>query len=144
MTMKWHHSSLAVSSIDTASYFYQEVFGFKEMFRVKDMKKEIASITGVRNLRCDLVQLGHPQSQHVLELIAFHSDSIGRTASKPIQIGTGHISFVVDNLEKALETVKHHGGEVLGAITEFSEGKSVYCREPAGSFIELEELYDNR
>jgi predicted enzyme related to lactoylglutathione lyase len=140
MNIKWHHSSLAVSSVDTASYFYQEVFGFKEIFRVKDMKKEIASITGVKNLRCDLVQLEHPQSQHVLELIAFHSDIIGRTITKPIQVGTGHISFVVDDLEKAIETVKQHGAEILGDITEFSEGKSIYCREPAGSFIELEEL----
>jgi predicted enzyme related to lactoylglutathione lyase len=140
MNIKWHHSSLAVSSIDTASYFYQEVFGFKEIFRVKDMKKEIVCITGVKNLRCDLVQLEHPQSQHVLELIAFHSNSVDITITKPIRVGTGHISFIVDNLESAITKVKQNGGELLGEITEFSEGKSVYCKEPAGSFIELEEL----
>jgi predicted enzyme related to lactoylglutathione lyase len=140
MNIKWHHSSLAVSSIDTASYFYQEVFSFKEIFRVKDMKKEIASITGVKNLKCDLVQLEHPQSQHILELIAFHSESTFREILKPIQVGTGHISFIVEDLAEAIATVTQHGAELLGDITEFSEGKSVYCREPAGSFIELEEL----
>jgi predicted enzyme related to lactoylglutathione lyase len=140
MNIKWHHSSLTVLNVDTASYFYQEVFGFKEVFRVKDMKKEIASITGVKNLRCDLVQLKHPKSQHVLELIAFHSDSVALTIPKPVRAGMGHVSFIVDHLESAITKVKQNGGELLGDITEFSEGKSVYCREPAGSFIELEEL----
>jgi catechol 2,3-dioxygenase-like lactoylglutathione lyase family enzyme len=143
MNIKWHHSSLAVSSLDLASHFYQEVFGFKETFRVKDMKKEIASITGVKNLRCDLAQLEHPHSQHVLELIAFHSDTILREIPKPIQVGSGHISFIVDDLESAVELVKKYGAEVLGNVTNFSEGKSVYCREPAGSFIELEELTES-
>jgi predicted enzyme related to lactoylglutathione lyase len=142
MNIRWHHSSLAVSSIDMASHFYQQVFGFKETFRVRDMKKEIASITGVRSLKCDLVQLEHPQSQHVLELITFHSDIAWREILRPIQVGSGHISFVVDNLENAIDTVRQHGAELLGEITEFSEGKSVYCREPAGSFIELEQLYE--
>lgn len=140
MNIKWHHSSLAVSSLDQASRFYQEVFGFKETFRVKDMKKEIASVAGVKNLRCDLAQLEHPQSPHVLELIAFRGDTNLREIPKPIQVGSGHISFVVDDLEGAVETVKKYGAEVLGSVTMFSEGKSIYCREPAGSFIELEEL----
>jgi predicted enzyme related to lactoylglutathione lyase len=67
-----------------------------------------------------------------------------REIPKPIQIGSGHISFIVDDLEKAMGLVKQYGAEILGDVTEFSEGKSVYCREPAGSFIELEELTENK
>jgi catechol 2,3-dioxygenase-like lactoylglutathione lyase family enzyme len=138
--MKWHHSSLAVRDVKVSGHFYKNVFGFREIFSVDNMQKEIASITGVEKLRCDLVQLGHADTSHVLELIAFHNES--ELPKHPIQTGMAHLSFIVPSLEAALEHIKQHDGHVLGEVTVFSEGKAVYVREPGGSFIELEEMFE--
>ena len=50
------------------------------------------------------------------------------------------MAFAVEDLEAALAAVEALGAARLGGITEFSEGRSVYCREPAGSFFEMEEF----
>jgi predicted enzyme related to lactoylglutathione lyase len=49
------------------------------------------------------------------------------------------VAFSVANLERALAAVEHAGGEILGTVTAFESGPSVYLREPSGSFLELSE-----
>ena len=102
------------------------------------MAAQIASMTGVPGLVCDLVQMRSPISGHVLELIAFKGQSGGEV--KPLQPGMAHVAFYVDDLDEALAKVEKLGAVRLGEITQFDEGRSVYVREPAGSFLELEEL----
>ena len=39
-----------------------------------------------------------------------------------------------------LEKIYNLGAIKLGEITKFESGLCVYCKEPAGSFFEMEEL----
>lgn len=145
MLKAWHHSSLTVSDIDLAADFFARAFGFTPSFTVRDMTREIASITGVEGLRCDLMQLAAPTGDHVLELIAFHHASIPRQqdAPQPLRPGQAHVSFIVEDLDAALARVEALGARKLGAITEFSEGCAAYCLAPGGTVLELEELYES-
>jgi len=143
MLKSWHHSSLTVSDIDQSANFFGRAFGFVPNFTVRNMTREIASITGVESLQCDLMQLVAPESDHVLELIAFHHPTVRKEPDtpQPLQIGQAHVGFIVEDLDAALIRVEALGACRLGAVTEFSEGRAAYCREPGGSVLELEELY---
>ena len=134
----WHHTSLAVSDLDLGIEFYRRAFNYDVLFEERGMSHQIARMTGIPGQLCDLAQMRSPVSGHVLELIAF--TGVGEGESKPIRPGAAHIAFYVDDLEEALSKVERLGAVRLGEITEFDEGRSVYCREPAGSFFELEQL----
>ena len=141
--LAWHHSSLAVADLEAAVRFYREAFGFQVAFREDGMSDQIASMTGLAGLTCDLAQLRHPASGHVLELICFHGGSeVAAPDPRPLRPGAAHVAFFVDDLEAALARVEALGARRLGQITRFSDGLSVYCREPAGSFFEIEQPFE--
>lgn len=138
----WHHSSLSVTDVDRAAAFYGQAFGFETVFEARDMTREIADITGIRDLRCDLVQMRAPVGDHVLELIAFTGEAVPPAGAPeaPVRPGAGHICFVVDDLEAALARAQRLGARLLGRVTAFEEGRAAYLIEPAGSVFELEQL----
>lgn len=140
MRFRWHHCSLAVANLAASVAFYKAMFGFEVQFQA-NLDTQIAAITAELGLSCELAQLRQPDSEMVLELITFSNTST-EAANKPICSGSAHISFVVDDLDEALSKLTNLGGHALGEIVVFEEGKSVYCWEPGGSFIELEELFE--
>ena len=139
--LRWHHTSLAVTDIDLAIAFHREAFGLDVIFEERGMSAQIASIAGVPGLVCDLVQMRYERADQVLEFIAFRPD--GGTGFEPelvpLRPGSAHVAFLVENLEKSLAHVEALGAVRLGEITEFSDGRAVYCRAPGGSFFEMEE-----
>ena len=128
--------------IDRAAQFYRAVFGFETVFEARDMSRQIADITGLRDLRCDLMQMRAPVGDHVLELIAFAGDAVPPAGppEAPVRPGAGHVCFVVDDLDAALSRAQSHGARLLGTVTAFEEGRAAYLIEPSGSVIELEQL----
>ena len=61
--------------------------------------------------------------------------------SLPIYPGRSHTAFLVPDIEKSLAELVTQGGIVLGKVTEFSEGRAVYCADRFGTVIELEEQF---
>ncbi len=136
----WHHTSLAVNNLDQAINFYKAAFGFKEeIFRERGMTNQIQSMVGLSGVTCDIAQLRSPFSGQILELIAFQHLPAGREEHGPTRAGTAHIALKVVDLDRALHEVRLLGAEPIGEITEFSDGRAVYCREPSGTVFELEE-----
>ena len=138
---RWHHTSLAVTDIDLAIKFHRDAFGFEAIFEERGMAVQIASITGVPDLVCDLVQMRHSFADQALEFIAFRPGGADAPDPEPVPLrpGMAHVAFFVAKLEESLAVVEAHGAVRLGEITEFSDGRSVYCRAPGGSFFEMEE-----
>jgi catechol 2,3-dioxygenase-like lactoylglutathione lyase family enzyme len=99
------------------------------------------AITGIPGLRCDLAQLRSPISDHILELIRWHGHVDVQVAEPetPLKPGQAHVAFLVDNLDAALAKVESLGAKRLGGLFVLPGYRSVYVREPSGSFIELEE-----
>lgn len=136
----WHHTSLAVTDLDMAIAFYRAAFDCQIIFEERGMAGQIAAMTGIAGLTCDLAQLRMPVSDHVLELIAFRGPQVPAADARPLRPAAAHIAFYVDDVDAAVAKVESLGAVRLGAITRFDEGRSVYCRAPGGSFFELEEL----
>jgi len=132
----WAHSCLAVDDLDRALAFYCEAFGYELVFEDRGMTDLIERVAGIPGLECDLAQLRLAGSEQLLELIAFRNPRDVRGGNPP----SGHVAFHVADLDRALEEVERLGAQKLGEVTTFPEGRSVYCREPAGSVFELSEV----
>ena len=138
----WDHTSLSVTDLDAAIRFYESAFGFSVVFEARGLASQAASITGIPGMRFDLAHLVSPLSPHRLELIQFsapeslESDGLSNAPTAP---GRGHVSFVVEDLERAIAAVETLGARQIGSVTSFAEGRSVYFVEPSGTVIELEE-----
>ncbi len=140
----WDHASLAVSTIDPAIAFFEAGFGFRVTFVERGMSGQIASMLGHPGATCDLVQLTLPDGGPKLELIAFSgtlrpSTSQAEPLGLPVPPGAGHVAFRSTTFDATLRRLLHLGAERVGAVTNFSDGRSVYLRTPFGAFVELEE-----
>jgi quercetin dioxygenase-like cupin family protein/predicted enzyme related to lactoylglutathione lyase len=137
---RWEHTALAVADLDHAIAFYQQAFGYKILLDQRGISERIRSLMGLPTVECEVAQLCSPISQHVLELIAFGNVPLGSEEHGPTRPGSGHLSFVVEDLATALTAVARLGATPLGDVTCFPDGRRVYCRDPSGNFIELAEL----
>lgn len=137
----WHHTSLAVCNLDRSAGFYAAAFGYRVTFEERGITREIRAMTGQETLSCDLAVLVSAWSDQMLELIAFKGD-VPEDLAVPLPAGAAHIAFTVEALDHALGEVKGFGATQIGSVTSFPEGRAVYCREPGGSFFELQELAD--
>ena len=135
----WHHTGVSVSDLSSALAFYRDSFGFEPVFEAMDMSDLIESITGIPGLRADLVQCSSPVSETVLELIQFRNVPAGYQGQAPIEPGRSHVAFLVTNLDLAIAETVAAGGELIGEVTEFSEGRAAYLSDPSGHVVELEE-----
>ena len=135
----WHHTGFAVSSVEEAVDRYPQRADFTVVFEARDMSELIQSMTGVPGLRADLVQCTSPMSEQVLEFIHFRKIPARVDDRLPLQPGRAHVAFLVPDLDRAVWELVQTGGEMLGAITEFAEGRAVYCADPSGTVIEWEE-----
>ena len=137
---KWHHTGITVSDIDKTLLYYQRTLGFTIVFEARNMTDLISSITGVEGLGAHLVQTQSPISEQVLEFIEFFNVPEKFNEMLPLRPGRSHTAYLVKDIEDATKTLVEQGGVVLGKITQFSEGKAVYCADQYGTVIELEEL----
>jgi catechol 2,3-dioxygenase-like lactoylglutathione lyase family enzyme len=140
----WHHTSLAVRDVDLSLAFYCTAFNFSVVLDERGVTKTIESITGMPGLTCNLIQLRSPQSDHILELIEFShpEQTLPAIDERPVGPGAAHICYHVPDLYQTLEYIKSLGAICIGSVTKFDEGLSAYCQEPGGSFLEIEELFE--
>lgn len=132
------HISLAVADFDLSVDFYRRAFGYQLVFEERDMAREIQSMMGMERLSCHLAQLTLAEGPR-LELIQFlHSGAPPQ--ARPLSAGSGHVGLTVENVDEALREVAALGAVAIGDVTVFPEGRSAYCREPGGSFLELLEF----
>jgi catechol 2,3-dioxygenase-like lactoylglutathione lyase family enzyme len=137
----WHHTGIAVRDIDKVIDYYAVNLGFEVVFEARNMTDLISSITGVKGLGAHLVQTKSPISDQVLEFIEFINVPSDANPLLPIYPGRSHTAFLVPDIEKSLAELVTQGGIVLGKVTEFSEGRAVYCADRFGTVIELEEQF---
>lgn len=135
-----HHTSIVVDDVEASAAFLRDCFGFDVTFRAEAMTGQIQSMLGLPGISCDLVQGVTPQSDHLLEFIAFRDVPAGCDERLPVRPGQGHLAYVVSDLDAGIAAVRRCGGEPVGAVTEFAEGPAVYCFMPGGGVLELEQL----
>lgn len=135
----WHHTGIAVADIDEVLDLYAATLGFQPVFEARGMTDLISRMTGIPGLTADLVQCRSPVSGQVLEFIRFGNVPDDLDDRLPLRPGRAHTAYLTDDIEAAVAATLRAGGTMLGEITEFSEGRAVYCADRNGTVIEWEE-----
>ena len=135
----WHHTGIAVANIDQTLQYYRDLLGFEVVFEARGMDDLISRMTGIQGLSCDLVQTKSPLGGQVLEFIEFRGVPDDLDPRFPLRPGRAHTAYLVPDIERAVAETVRAGGVMLGEITEFSEGRAVYCADNNGTVIEWEE-----
>ena len=135
----WHHTGIAVVDIDRVVDFYATTLGFEPVFEARGMTDLISDMTGIPGLRADLVQCRSPLSGQVLEFIEFSHVPDDLDDRYPLRPGRAHTAYLTADIDRAVDETIRAGGVMLGEITEFSEGRAVYCADRFGTVIEWEE-----
>ena len=140
------HTNLTVKNIVAMQAFYTEVFGCVPVREIECATGEwIENITSVEGGQIKYVHLrfpGYDQNGPELELIQY------LTPAKKYDItadtyGFGHISFSVDNVQTAVETVINAGGKLVGEVVSVNIPRrglltEAYVTDPEGNMIELQ------
>lgn len=135
----WHHTGVAVANVDEVLELYASTLGFEPVFEARGMTDLISQMTGIVGLTADLVQCQSPVSGQVLEFIQFGNVPDDLDERYPLRPGRAHTAYLTPDIELAVEATLRAGGVMLGEITEFSEGRAVYCADGNGTVIEWEE-----
>ena len=106
--------SLAVNSIKKGIYFYTNVFEYRVIFEEDNMTKQIQSITGLKEISCNIAQLESDFIGNVLELIEFKNyKSKDTQINHPLYPGCAHVGFIVNDLSKMLDITIKYGAKQL-------------------------------
>ncbi len=130
---------MAVANVDEVLDFYSATLGFEPVFEARGMTDLISQMTGIVGLTADLVQCRSPLSGQVLEFIQFGNVPDDLDDRYPLRPGRAHTAYLTNDIDRAVDVTLRAGGAILGEITEFSEGRAVYCADRHGTVIEWEE-----
>lgn len=140
------HSGFTVPDLEQAIDFFVDAFGFETVLKVGPVEGvgyvwpgEIEAEAG--SLRLAILRLG----SHNVELLEYRGCASAQLPEppRPVEIGSGHLAFYVDDIAVALEELRaRRGVQVLGEIITEPEGPVkglswVYLLTPWGMQIEL-------
>ena len=142
MIVGFNHSGFVVKDIEKQIRFYVDVLDL-QVIRTFSSDHQSSQHTGLSNAYRELVFLGKPGKDHMLELIQFIEPEITNDGHIPnTHIGAAHICFNVENLKEFYEKL------CLKAMVFLTEpitrkddhGTSIsicYGRDPEGNWIEF-------
>ena len=141
MIQSIHHTSYTVKDMDRSLPFYEQGLGFRRYSdkTVANRLQEI--ITGVKDATARVVHLqGHGQG---LELFQYFAPQGRRDrAVSPYDVGSSHMCFIVEDIDRMREHLKGLGAEFLSEPQIVEGGPNAgnrYCYflDPDGIPMEL-------
>ena len=143
---KYVHTNLTGRNWRTLRRFYCEVFGCIPKPPERDLSGQwLDALTALEGAHLTGVHLrlpGFDGDGPTLEIFSYDQMAAG---SKPVvnEPGFGHLAFLVDDVDAALEVVLSAGGSVVGgvsttAVTGVGILQVVYARDPEGNILELQ------
>jgi lactoylglutathione lyase len=131
----WNHVGLHVADLGRAIRFYEGVFGFEELTRLRIPDAAASRLLRVPEpVGLTAVYLGLDGA--VLELLHLDRSDNDPPRDRPFtEPGLTHVSFTVDDLATACAAVRVNGGEVL-EDTDMG-GFAILVKDPDGQVLEL-------
>jgi catechol 2,3-dioxygenase-like lactoylglutathione lyase family enzyme len=136
------HRGICVSDLNASERFYRDALGFGDHLDYGLIEgPEMARTMQLADVRVRCKMLRHPDGP-VIELLHFlHPVGFGdRTRRSTLQYGLVHLSFYVDDIDKAADRIAAAGGAVHeDTRAHYTEGRTtmLYCTDPDGVRIEL-------
>jgi catechol 2,3-dioxygenase-like lactoylglutathione lyase family enzyme len=143
---KYVHTNLIAKDWRKLQDFYEKVFGCEPVPPERDLSgEELEAGTGIVGARIRGIHLrlpGYGEEGPTLEIFSYNV--VGEESRKTVnRQGYAHIAFLVDDVEKARDTVVTHGGNLVGEIVTLAiegRGKVTFCyvADPEDNIIELQ------
>jgi catechol 2,3-dioxygenase-like lactoylglutathione lyase family enzyme len=140
MILSVHHVSFCVSDMDRSLAFYRDALGFEVLNDRKVEGRFPETVSALPGARMRIVHLrGHGQG---LELIQYFAPPGARTAPRTCDVGSAHVCFVTDDIDREMEMLRRHGARFLSPAMTVEGGpnagnRMVYFLDPDGIPMEL-------
>ena len=133
------HVGIVVDDLAAATAFFVEL-GLELQGEGSVEGGWVDRVVGLEGVRSDIAMLRTPDGHSRLELSRFHAPpSRGADPRTPANTrGIRHVTFAVDDIDAALDRLRPHGAELVGAIEQYGErSRLCYVRGPEGIIVEL-------
>lgn len=140
MIKSFNHVSFTVSNLDKAIDFYTKVLE-GQVVDVSGREEDFSSkVTGIHGAK---LQVGYIKIADIfIELIEYLSPSEGRIETKTSMVGSSHVCFWVEEMDKLLDILRDAGGKVTSDPQIIPDGPNagrsvVYTKDPDGNNLEF-------
>jgi len=135
------HVGINVENLELVKDFFMGM-GFTVMGETVMQGELVDRVTGLKNVKDDLVMLQAPDSQFNIELVRFHHplDEAGVQPTKPNTLGMRHLCFNVEGLDDIVADLRSKGYALVGEVQIYQHSvKICYVSGPEGIILELAE-----
>lgn len=133
------HVGITVADLDKVAAFFVQL-GFVTEGRAFLEGSFVDTVTGIPNVRTEMVMLRPPGGGTALELSRFITPSHepGSPEAMSTVLGLRNVCFEVDDLGAILDRLKNEGYPLVGGVGEY-EGiwRMAYVRGPEGIIVAL-------
>ena len=139
------HTSYTISNLERSLAFYVGVLGCETLWQREITSEYFGEIVGLSGCVVKAAHLRIPGSEHRIELFEYVHPAGSRLDVLTNNVGSSHISFVVDDLHAAYEELKASGIQFRSPPVEISSGPNkggwgIYLLDPDGITVELFQL----
>jgi catechol 2,3-dioxygenase-like lactoylglutathione lyase family enzyme len=135
------HIGINVDNLEAAKVFFTDL-GFRVTGEMVMQGELVDRVTGLKNVKDDIVMLQAPDGKLNLELVKFHRpvDEASVQPAKSNTLGLRHLCFDVEDLDGIVATLQQKGYKLVGEIQTYKNiWKLCYVRGPEEIIIELAE-----
>jgi catechol 2,3-dioxygenase-like lactoylglutathione lyase family enzyme len=135
------HIGINVNDLEAAKTFFTDL-GFTVEGEMVMQGELVDRVTGLKDVKDDLVMLQAPDGQLNLELVRFHHpvDEKGVQPAQANTLGLRHLCFHVDNLDGIVKSLQQKGYDLVGSVQNYENvWKLCYVYGPEGIIVELAE-----
>jgi catechol 2,3-dioxygenase-like lactoylglutathione lyase family enzyme len=135
------HVGINVVNLEATKIFFTDL-GFTVTGEAAMQGELVDRVTGLKDVKDDIVMLQAPDRQLNLELVKFHHpvDEAGVQPSAANTLGLRHLCFEVEDLDGIVKTLQQKGHELVGSVQNYKNiWELCYVRGPEGIIIELAE-----
>jgi catechol 2,3-dioxygenase-like lactoylglutathione lyase family enzyme len=135
------HVGINVVNLEATKIFFTDL-GFTVTGEAAMQGELVDRVTGLKDVKDDIVMLQAPDRQLNLELVKFHHpvDEAGVQPSAANTLGLRHLCFEVEDLDGIVKTLQQKGHDLVGSVQNYKYiWKLCYVHGPEGIIIELAE-----
>ncbi len=136
------HTSYTISNLERSLAFYVGVLGCEILWQRLITNDYFGEIVGLNGCVVKAAHLRIPGSEHRIELFEYVQPAGSRLDLRTNNVGSSHISFIVDDLRAAYEDMKEIGVQFRSPPVEITSGPhkggwGIYLLDPDGITVEL-------
>jgi catechol 2,3-dioxygenase-like lactoylglutathione lyase family enzyme len=136
------HVGVVVDNLEAATAFFAEL-GLELEGQAPVQGCWVDRISGLRDVRVDIVMMRTPDGHGRLELTKFRTPAAvsAEPENAPANtLGIRSIMFAVDDIEDVLARLGTHGAELVGELEQYEDRyRLCYVRGPEGIIVALAE-----